>query len=90
MRHGDDLSSDEVVEPIHRVGVDEAIADPNARPHHFSDFPDDVESVLNPVFVDLRTWRREEEQKKKKKKKSKEEGEEEEGEEEEGEEEEAE
>ena len=57
MRNGDDFAADEVVEPIHRVGVDEAVADPDARPHHFSHFPHHLKRVLDPVLVDLRSWK---------------------------------
>ena len=53
VRDGDDFAPDEVVDAIHGVGVDEAVAHPHSRPHDFRHFAHHFESVFNTIFVDL-------------------------------------
>lgn len=52
VRYGADLAAHVVIEPVERVGIDEAVADPNAGSHALVDLVEDGECVLNSVFGD--------------------------------------
>ena len=43
MCDGDDLASDVVVEPVDAIGVDEAVADPDARLHRLLNFTQNLQ-----------------------------------------------
>ncbi len=53
MRNGDDLPAHVVVEPVDAVGVDEAVAHPEAGLHGLVHLPEHVERLLDSILSDL-------------------------------------